>query len=127
MKREIATPSRSEYERNHPTVSFRITPEMSARLNEIKKAEGKSYAEIMKIGLGLLEVKTAKEMQIRIQGYGEGYKEGYGAAKSRYRVCYPCRLCGKTISVTGIKEKEAIEKLMPAAGWGHEKCIKREK
>ena len=66
------TPSRIKYEQNHPTVSFRVSKELYERLQAVKKAEGKSITDVLKVGVGLLEVKIRKEKEIRVQAYDEG-------------------------------------------------------
>ena len=55
------TPSRVKYEQNHPTVSFRVSKELYDMLQAVKKAEGKSNTDVLKAGVGLLEVKVGKD------------------------------------------------------------------
>jgi hypothetical protein len=74
------TPSRIRYEQNHPTISFRVSRELYDWLQAVKKAEGKSITEVLKVGVGLLEVKGRKEKEIRDQAYEEGW--GKGAAEA---------------------------------------------
>jgi predicted CopG family antitoxin len=75
------TPSRIKYEQSHPTVSFRVSKELYDRLQSVKKAEGKSIAEVLKVGVGLLEVKVRKEKEIRDQAYEEGWEKGASEAE----------------------------------------------
>ena len=49
LKRKVP-PSRIKYENNHPTVSCRVSKEIYDRLTESKKLDGKSFADILKIG-----------------------------------------------------------------------------
>jgi hypothetical protein len=116
------TPSRLKYEENHPTVSFRISKALHDRLDLVKKAEGKSTTDVLKVGLGLLEVKVANENEARRQGLKRGYAQGYQEAASRYKVTFPCRVCRKTMEVTEPKEKEAIKGYMLEHGWEHAQC-----
>jgi len=76
------TPSRVKYEQKRPTVSFRISKELYDRLQAVKETEGKSTTEVLKVGVGLLEVKVAKEKEARRQGYEEGFEKGYEEAES---------------------------------------------
>lgn len=117
------TPSRVKYEQKHPTVSFRVSKDLDDRLLAVKEVEGKSITDVLKVGLGLLEVKVRKEKEVRAQAYDEGYDEGYKDAEELYKVTYLCKICRKTIEVMSVKEKEAIKGYMH--GWAHAKCISR--
>lgn len=120
MKKKQKTPSRIKYEQNHPTISFRDSKELQDRLQAVKKAEGKSNADVLKAGVGLLEVKVRQEEEVRL----EGYKKGYEDAKNRFEVTFPCSVCGKMISITNPKAKEAVSRYMTEHGWGHAECHK---
>ena len=76
----------------------------------------------MKIGLGILEVKVREEQQIREQAYAEGYDDGFKEARGTYEVTYPCRACGKTISIVSKNAKEAARRYMMEHGWVHTDC-----
>ena len=119
------TPSRIRYEQSHPTVSWRVSKELYDRLQAVKEAEGKSYTDVLKVGLGLLEVKVSEEEEARSRGYEEGFEEGYEEAESLYKVTYPCKVCRKTMEVTSVKEKEAIRRYMLKHGWRHADCVRR--
>jgi hypothetical protein len=117
--------SRIRYEQSHPTVSWRVSKELYDRLQAIKDAEGKSVTDVLKVGIGLLEVKVSKEKEAREQGFEEGFEKGFEEAESLYKVTYPCRVCRKTLEVTSVKEKEAIKRYMLEHGWGHADCVNR--
>ena len=123
--RKRKTPSRVKYEYSHPTVSFRVSKELYDRLQAVKEAEGKSITDVLKVGLSLLEVKVSKEKEAKKQGYEEGFEKGYKEAESLYKVTFPCSICGKTLTVTGKKEKEAVRRYMREHRWGHVECINR--
>ena len=125
MSKSKRTPSRVKYEQNHPIVSFRISKELYDRLEVAKKAEGKSITDVLKIGLGLLEVKMRNEKEIRDQANDEGWEEGTKAAEELFSVPYSCSVCGKEIVVTTEDEKSAIREYMREYGWGHADCINR--
>ena len=116
------SPSRVRYEQAHPTVSCRVPQKVYDRLQAVKEMEGKSFADILKVGLGLLEVRAKGEAEIRKQGYAEGYKKGYAEAEGTYKVTYPCNVCRKVLTVTSTNEKEAIKQYMQENGWGHQEC-----
>jgi len=115
-------PSRVRYEQSHPTISCRIPRELYDRLRKAKTAEGKSFAGILKIGLGVLEANIKKEAELIKQGYASGYKKGYAEAESNFKVTYPCTICGKALTVTSQEEKEAIRRYMRENNWGHTAC-----
>ena len=119
------TLSRVKYEQNNPTVSWRVSKELYDRLLVVKEAEGKSTTDVLRVGVGLLEVKVRKETEVRAQAYDEGYDEGHRDAESLYKVTYPCKICRKTIEVMRVKEKEAIKGYMLEHGWAHAECINR--
>jgi len=120
--RKKKTPSRIKYEHNHPTVSFRVSKELKDRLEAVKKAEGKSNTDVLKVGVGLLEVKVSEEKEAKRQGYKEGFEKGYEEPKNRYMVPYPCYICVKPIAITSPKTKEVVSKFLTEHGWGHTKC-----
>jgi len=122
-------PSRVRYEQSNPTVSCRIPREVYDRLQAVKKAEDKSFADILKIGLGILELQEQGEREIRRQsradGYKEGYAEGFAEAERLYKVTYPCCICGETIEITSREAKQAASEYMRKSGWGHIACHER--
>ena len=125
MKKKSKTPSRTKYEESHPTVSFRVSRELYDRLQAVKKAEGKSITDVLKVGVGLLEVKVRSEAEIRGKAFREGHRKGYELAESNYKCTFPCSGCGKTISVEGEAIKEAIKEYLVRNGWGHADCVNR--
>ena len=123
-KAKRKAPSRVKYEQAHPTVSGRVSREVYDRLRAATEAKGMSFADALKVGLGLIEVQVAAEAKVRWQGHDVGYKKGYSEAGQLYKVTYPCKVCGKTIMVTSLAEKQAISKYMREQGWGHGACHK---
>jgi flagellar biosynthesis/type III secretory pathway protein FliH len=123
-KRKIS-PSRIRYEERNPTITCRVSKDIYERLVAAKEVEGKSFADILKIGLGEQEVQAEKVKMARKQGWAEGYKKGYADAKLRYRVIYHCVICGGAMEVTSENEKQAIEACMSEKGWGHQTCHER--
>ena len=81
-------PSRIRYEKNHPIVSCRVSRDIFDRLVEAKEVEDKSFADILKIGLGKQEAQVEKIVEAKKKAMEEGYKKGYAAAELRYKVTY---------------------------------------
>ena len=115
-------PSRIRYEQSHPIISCRVSREIYDRLVEAKEAEDKSFADILKIGLGKQEVQSKKILEAKTKGMDEGYKQGYDAAELLYKVTYKCRKCGQAVEVTSEAGKKAIRVYMQKNGWVHTKC-----
>jgi len=111
-------PSRIRYEQTHPTVSCRVPTKVYDRLQETKENEGKSFADILKIGLGILELKAKKDEK----AYSKGYRDGYRQAELEFKVTYSCSICGKIIALRSAKEREAARKYMEEEGWSHAEC-----
>jgi hypothetical protein len=120
-------PSRVRYEQGHPTVSCRVPKDVHDRLRAAKEREGKSFADLLKIGLGVLEVQAEKEVDLVKNGYMAGYHRGYADAESAFGVTYSCSTCGNAITVRSREEKEAIRNYMEQEGWGHRECHERER
>ncbi len=118
-------PSRVRYEQAHPTVSCRVSLEVYQRLCSAMDEEGKSFADILKIGLGILEPQVKNEREIRKKAHTEGYKKGYSEAKHMYKVTYPYSVCRGTLTVSSEDEKKAIKTYMQEHGWGHKDCHER--
>ena len=98
VKRQLP-PSRIRYEEGNPTVSCRVSKDIYDRLVAAKEVEGKSFADILKIGLGKQEVQAKKVKVARQQARDEGYKKGYADAALRYKVIYHCTKCGLPMEV----------------------------
>jgi predicted CopG family antitoxin len=119
------TPSRIRYEQAHPTVSCRVPRKVYDRLQKVKIAEVKSFSDIIKIGLGILEVKAEEEGNIKKQSHADGYRKGYAEAERLYRVTYPCSICGKTVELISTNAKQVASGYMQEHGWGHRACHER--
>jgi len=118
-------PSRVRYEEAHPTVSCRISRIVYDKLQKAKEAEGKSFGDILKIGLGIIDERVEEELKIRKKAYDQGYNKGYAEAKRLYMVTYPCNVCGETIELESAKAKEAASESMQEHGWGDSACHKK--
>ena len=120
--RKHKAPSRIRYEQSHPTVSCRVPREIYNRLVKAK-AEGNSFSDILKLGLGILDVRVKKLGEARKRGWKEGYNKGFADAKTRYLVSYCCNICGERIEVTSKEEKSSIREYMKEKRWAHTECL----
>jgi hypothetical protein len=116
-------PSRVKYETEHPTVSLRVPRDLYDKLRAVREAEGTSITDVLKVGVGLLEVKVRRERKIREEAYLAGRLKGSVDAKEKYSVSYPCSVCGEPIVVDSTEEKEFIKRKMSEYGWGHSECL----
>ena len=87
--------------------------------------EGKSFADVLKTGLGILEARVKEQEEIGKKGHAEKYRKDYVEAECLYKVTYFCSVCGKTLTVTSGDKKEVIKKYMPEHGWGQSACHER--
>ena len=108
------SPSREKYERQNPTVSARVSEETRSKLRAVLPQLGMSLADALKVLADQLEVKA-----IPIE---EAKRLGREEANNLYLVTYPCNVCGKPISITTPKAKEAAARFMAEHGWGHNEC-----
>ncbi len=77
-----APPSRIKYEKSHPTVTCRVSKELYDRLDKSRKVDGKSFADILRRGLGIVEKNNKKLIQAKNKGWIEGYEEGLEDGKN---------------------------------------------
>lgn len=115
-------PSRVRYEQSHPVVSCRVPKDVYDRLQAAKEMEGKSFTDILKVGLGMIEVGAKKEEEAAKLGFIEGHMKGYTEAEHEYKVDYPCNLCGKMLTITSEASKKVVRAYMLEHGWGHREC-----
>jgi predicted CopG family antitoxin len=116
------TPSRVRYEVSHPTISCRVPKETYARLQLLKQKEARSFADVLKTGLGIMELKVKKDEK----AYSRGYREGYRQAELEFKVTYACSVCGKTVALTSKKAKQAASEYMEEYHWGHAACMRQD-
>ena len=121
-KRKKKPPSRIKYEQANPVVSTRVTKAIRSRLRELEQSEGVSMADVIKAGLGLIEIKVRAEEEVRREADDKGWERGNEEASNLYAVTYPCSKCGKEMTVYTDEEKKAIRKFMISSGWHHGDC-----
>lgn len=121
-KQKRKSPSREKYDKEKPVESFRVFKTLDDRLEEVKRTTGKSNADIMAIGVGLLEVKVENENKIQQKAYDDGWENGNEEAYDLYAVTYPCSECKKEMVVFTDEEKKAIRKFIIANRWHHIDC-----
>lgn len=119
-------PSRVRYEQAHPTVSCRVQREVYDKLKEVEGEADKSFADILKIGLGIIEARVEEEGEIRKKAYDQGYEKGRAEAERLYKVTYPCSVCGGMLTVDSVDEKRDIKKYMQENKWVHKECHEKE-
>jgi len=103
-KKRSTLPSRKKYEEANPVVSFKVSKELYDRLQVAKEKESMSYTDILKVGLGLIEVKMRAEEEVR----EEGKIDGYDLAEYVYKFSFPCSVCGKPVVLDTEEKKEPL-------------------
>ena len=59
----------------------------------------------------------------RKRGQDEGFENGYNQAREEFEITYPCRACGKrmTVKPSSQSHKEMVD-YMKEQGWRHKNC-----
>ena len=80
-KRRVPSPSRQRYDAKNPVVSFRLTADLRAALDDLRSKGDVSIADILRAGLGLMSPPIE-----------EAYNNGFTSALAEIylRVCYDC-------------------------------------
>jgi len=118
-------PSRERYDKKCPVVSIRVPEKVYRRLQETTKKTGMSYADVLKVGLGLAEVKVRPQEEVRRDAYDGGMLEGFKVAEDDCKVTYRCSICRKLIELDTPEEKTSAARYMTEHGWGHAECHER--
>ena len=105
-KKKERPPAKIKYDKSHPIVSVRLTPDLKLKLDLIKKMSDKSIADILKEAVGL-QTASAKA----------AYNKGYLTAQIKFEVDYPCSVCGKMLQIDTADEKKAAAQFMRDNGW----------
>ena len=120
VKGKQIPPSRKRYQESHPVVAIRVSRELYDELQAIKKKGDRSFADILKEGLGIEKATTER-------GYQVGYAKGYAEAKERFCILFPCSVCHKPIELISEKAQQVAREAMINAQWGHGDCINKAK
>ena len=80
-KRRVPSPSRQRYDTKNPVVSFRLTADLRAALDDLRSKGSISIADVLRAGLGLMSPPV-----------DEAYNNGFGSALAEVylRVCDSC-------------------------------------
>ena len=113
-KKKYQSPAKIKYDKSHPIVSFRTTPDLEKKLDEIQKMSDKNAADILKEAVGLQAPSTK-----------DAYEIGYLTAKYTYLVTFKCSVCGEIMEIASPKEKKAVAQYMKEDGWAHNKCLNK--
>ena len=121
-KEKNKSAARLRYEKSHPVISFRVNKELYDRLKTAKDVEGMSEADIVRIGLGILEPIRKSEKEIWQKGFNAGEESGFERAGELYEVKYNCYFCGEEMVVDTDEEKMAIKRYAREHRWSHAEC-----
>ena len=80
-KRRVPSPSRQRYDKKNPVISFRVTADLRAALDDLRSKGDVRIADILRTGLGLMSPPIE-------EAYSNGV--GYALAELFLLVCYDC-------------------------------------
>ncbi len=121
-KQRKIPPSRKKYEDDNPVVSFRATKKDKNEFAAIRQKRTLSHGAVYRIGLGIIQVKSRAEEEVRQQAYDEGLEYGIEVTEELYAISCPCNKCGKKKTVIDEDEKNTIREFMIANLWCHANC-----
>lgn len=108
-------PSYYRYQREHPTISIRLTKDLKEMLDRVRGEM--SYSDIIR------KILRGDFREIHERAYGLGYDDGYNDAFREFAIWYYCVVCGKPIYVkANSNAHNAIIEYMREHGWGHVEC-----
>ena len=113
-KKKYPPPAKIKYDKSHPIISIRLTPDLKKKLENLKIMSDKSPADVLKEAVGLQTPSTKS-----------AYTKGYLTAQIKYTVTYKCSVCGEVIEITTSEEKKHVAQYMKEQGWGHSKCVNK--
>ena len=116
-KKSKKPPSRIRYEQSHPTIACRASRELYDELNKVRVNSGKSFADILKEGLGKQEATVGEAYK---RGYAEGSQDGKRNALSGLPLGH-CSICGKGLvwDLNSAEDKRLILKAIDKMGVQH--------
>jgi len=98
-------PSRIKYDNSHPVVSCRVSRDIYNKLVEAWNKDGKSSADILKVGLGVQEASSSQSWQ---RGHKAGYAKGRAEAL-RHIALGKCSVCDEPIFFDLTDDKDSAE------------------
>ncbi len=111
-KKTYPPPAKVKYDKTHPIISIRLTPDLKQKLGNLKMMSDKSVADVLKEAVGLQTPSTKNACT-----------KGYLMAQIKYTVTYKCSICGELMEITTAEEKKHVAQYMKEHGWGHGKCV----
>lgn len=117
VKPKHRPPSRVKYEQNNPPVTIRLTKNLRDTLDPLRGEQ--SYPRFIKTFL-----KNTAD-QINAAAVEAARKKGYAAATKRYKITFPCGVCGNDLGVseTNLNDVEIIAVLRKSIkDWHHGGC-----
>ena len=101
-------PSQIKYEKNNPTITFRMKKHEKERIRLMVESSGKSISQLVRENLLQAE-----------KNYSDAYEKG----KEQHRIWIFCNVCGKAIYILpNSNDHKAIIEYMKENRWGHPNC-----
>ena len=105
VKRKVP-PSKQRYDKEHPTISFRVSNDEKERLRKLCAKDDKSFGRFFREALG-------SEERNYEGAFNRGYARGFDEARSRYAVAPLCVSCMETIFIDDVKLQERMADDLP--------------
>ena len=102
---------RRRYDEANPRVTVRLTASLRKILDDLRKEEGLSFADLIKTGL-----KAAGDEKA-------AYQKGWDDAKGRYAITVPCSRCKKPMELSMDTDMcKAAAYYLQEKNWHHGEC-----
>jgi len=122
-------PSQEKYERENPSITFRVPIDVKEKIDQLVETTGKSISQIMRETLFYAEKEYSEIFeQGHVEGLDVGINAGINRGKRKWAIWCYCNVCGKKIYIEPNSDvHNAIIKYMKEQGWGHAECHKSNK
>jgi len=125
MKKKF--PSQEKYERENPSITFRVPIDMKEKIDQLVETTGKSISQIMRETLFYAEKEHSEIFeQGHVEGFDVGINAGINRGKRKWAIWIYCYVCGEKIYIEPNSEShKAIIKYMKEHKWAHPECHKK--
>lgn len=113
-------PSQIKYEKNNPTITFRVKTHEYEQIKQMAYKSGKNVSDLVRIALLGLEKDISTVFE---HGKKEGNQQGYTKGKKDWAICVYCSICKKEFDIKPLSAQHIyiIENMMGKL-WHPEGC-----
>ncbi len=120
-------PSQEKYERENPSITFRLPIDMKEKIDQLVETTGKSISQLIRETL-FYAGKEYSEIQEKShsEGFVIGVNVGGKRGKRKWAIWCYCNVCGEITYIEPNSDAhKAIIEYMKEQKWGHLKCHKK--